>query len=160
MNLKRRCKINKIINNTKIIYKYIFKYINIKIYVYILYKMETNLEKIEIKIDEVDEVKNENSVTKEDDTLPKEEVLTPIEDKPKKSFFSTIKNYLFSQNNKEINLKKEDQIVVKDEKISTDEQTDNKITQTLDVLVEEIETRTKKTFVERIFSFILRPCSA
>ena len=125
-----------------------------------LEEIETNLEKIEIKIDKVDEVKNENSVTKEEDTLPKEEVLTPIEDKPKKSFFSTIKNYLFSQNNKEINLKKEDQIVVKDEKISTDEQTENKITQTLDVLVEEIETRTKKTFVERIFSFILRPCSA
>ena len=40
------------------------------------------------------------------------------------------------------------------------EEETNKITQTLDVLVEEIETRKKKTFVERIFSFMLRPCSS
>ena len=96
----------------------------------------------------------------ENDT--KEEVLPPKEDKPNKSVISVIKNW-FSTNNKPIIVKEE--VVIDNEKTldnekNTVEETDNKITQTLDVLVEEIETRKQKTFIERIFSFMLRPCSA
>ena len=96
----------------------------------------------------------------ENDT--KEEVLPPIEDKHNKSVISVIKNW-FSTNNKPIIVKEE--VVIDNEKTldnekNTVEETDNKITQTLDVLVEEIETRKQKTFIERIFSFMLRPCSA
>ena len=96
----------------------------------------------------------------ENDT--KEEVLSPKEDKPNKSVISVIKSW-FSTNNKPIIVKEE--VVIDNEKPLDDEkntveETDNKITQTLDVLVEEIETRKQKTFIERIFSFMLRPCSA
>jgi hypothetical protein len=92
----------------------------------------------------------------------KEEVLPPKEDKPNKSVISVIKSW-FSTNNKPISVKEEvviDNENTLDNEKNTVEETDNKITQTLDVLAEEIETRSKKTFVERIFSFILRPCSA
>ena len=96
----------------------------------------------------------------ENDT--KEEVLPPKEDNPNKSVISVIKSW-FSTNNKPIIVKEE--VVIDNEKKLDDEkntieETDNKITQTLDVLVEEIETRKQKTFIERIFSFMLRPCSA
>jgi hypothetical protein len=142
--------------------------------------MDSTLEKIE----------NKNSNTKEEVFEPKEEVLAsteevlafteevlasteevlttteevlpPKEDKPKRSLISIIKN-LFNSNNKPINLKDEEVInnekPLDDEK-KTEEETNNKITQTLDVLVENIETRKEKTFLQRIFSFMLRPCSA
>jgi len=89
----------------------------------------------------------------------KEEVLPPKEDKPNKS---VIKSW-FSTNNKPIIVKEE--VVIDNEKTLDDEKNtvdeiDNKITQTLDVLVEEIETRKQKTFIEIIFLFMLRPCSA
>lgn len=95
----------------------------------------------------------------ENDT--KEEVLPPKEDNTDKSVISVIKKW-FSTNNKPIIVKEE--VVIDNEKTLDDEkntveETDNKITQTLDVLVEEIETRKQKTFVEKIFSFMLRPCS-
>ena len=112
--------------------------------------------------EEVFEPKEEVLVPTEKLLAPAEEVLVPKEDKPKKSLISVIKN-LLSTNNKPINLK--DEVVVNnekqvDEEKKTEEETNNKITQTLDVLVEEIETRKQKSFVERIFSFMLRPCSA
>lgn len=112
--------------------------------------------------EEVFEPKEEVLVPTEKLLVPAEEVLVPKEDKPKKSLISVIKN-LLSTNNKPINLK--DEVVVNnekpvDEEKKTEEETNNKITQTLDVLVEEIETRKQKSFVERIFSFMLRPCSA
>ena len=112
--------------------------------------------------EEVFEPKEEVLVPTEKLLAPAEEVLVPKEDKPKKSLISVIKN-LLSTNNKPINLK--DEVVFNnekqvDEEKKTEEETNNKITQTLDVLVEEIETRKQKSFVERIFSFMLRPCSA
>ena len=102
----------------------------------------------------------------ENDT--KEEVLPPKENNPNKSVISVIKSW-FRTNNKPIIVKEE--VVIDNEKKldnekplddekNTVEETDNKITQTLDVLVEEIETRKQKTFIERIFSFMLRSCSA
>jgi len=128
--------------------------------------METDLEKIEV---EINKAENETSNNKEEIFEPtekalttNEEVLTPKEDKPKRSLISAIKNVLFT-NNKPIHLKEE--VVVNnekpvDEEKKPEEETNNKITQTLDILVEDIETRKQKTFVERIFSFMLRPCSS
>lgn len=112
--------------------------------------------------EEIFEPKEEVLVSTEEALTTIEELLTPKEDKPKKSLISVIKN-LLSTNNKPINLK--DEVVVNNEKQvdkekKIEEETNNKITQTLDVLVEEIETRKQKSFVERIFSFMLRPCSA
>ena len=112
--------------------------------------------------EEVFEPKEEVLVLTEELLAPIEEVLVPKEDKPKKSLTSVIKN-LFSTNNKPIHLKDEEVINNEkpiDEEKKNEEETNNKITQTLDVLVEEIETRKEKTFIERIFSFMLRPCSA
>jgi hypothetical protein len=117
----------------------------------------------------IDKIENETSNNKEEIFEPtekalttNEEVLTPKENKPKISLTSVIKN-LLSTNNKLIHLKEEavlnNEKLVDEEKTNIEEET-NKITQTLDVLVEEIETLKKKTFVERIFSFMLRPCSS
>ena len=106
--------------------------------------------------EEVFEPKEEVLVSTEELLAPTEEVLVPKEDKPKQSLTSVIKN-LLSTNNKPIHLKDEEVI---NEKLVDEEKTNNKITQTLDVLLEEIETRKEKTFVERIFSFMLRRCSA
>jgi hypothetical protein len=144
--------------------------------------MGDNLEKIDIETNKV-ENENVNSITSEEVLTTIKEVLTTAQevlttteeiitstqevldkkDKLKNSLFSIIKNYLFVSDNKEINLKEE--VVINNQKLSDDEkineeQKDDKIIETLDVLVEEIETRIKKTFVERILSFILRPCSA
>lgn len=117
----------------------------------------------------IDKIENETSNNKEEIFEPtekalttNEEVLVSKEDKPKISLISAIKNVLFT-NNKPIYLKEE--VVLNNEKSVDEEKTNieeetNKIIQTLDVLVEEIETRKKKTFIERIFSFMLRPCSS
>jgi hypothetical protein len=136
--------------------------------------MENDLEKIEV---EINKAENETSNNKEEVFEPKEEifeptekalttneeVLTPKEDKTKRSLISAIKN-LLSTNNKPIHLKEEavlnNEKLVDEEKTNSEEETNNKITQTLDVLVEDIETRKQKTFVGKIFSFMLRPCSA
>jgi len=116
--------------------------------------MSSNLDKIE-------------NDTKEE-VLPPKEVLPLKEDNPNKSVISVIKSW-FSTNNKPI-IVKEEVVIDNEKKLDNEkplddeknkvEETDNKITETLDVLVEEIETRKQKTFIERIFSFMLRPCSS
>jgi len=125
-------------------------------------KIDKAVNEISNTKEEVFEPKEEVLVLTEELLAPIEEVLVPKEDKPKKSLTSVIKN-LFPTNNKPIHLKDEE--VINNEKPlneekKNEEETNNKITQTLDVLVEEIETRKQKTFIERIFSFMLRPCSA